>query len=102
MADVVNFVLVLLSSAGFLAAIFFTYRLSQETRGGQYWLAFLVAAAGLGSHEWLKIVSTVFSIHPTLWNTIVESGMVVGSFALAYGAYGIQKSVKKIKTQVGD
>lgn len=99
--DVVNSGLILVASVGFAAAVYFTYTLSQETHGGRYWLAFLVSAIGLGTHEWLKVVSVVFNIHPALWDTIVEGGVVIGALALAYGAYGIQQSVKEIKARTG-
>lgn len=101
MVDVINTGLILVSSAGFLAAIYFTYKLSQETRGGKYWLAFLVSAIGLGVHEWLKIADAVITIKPEIYNLLIEIGVVIGAIALAYGAYGIQRSVKEIKQRTG-
>ncbi|MDY6778706.1 MAG: hypothetical protein SVU32_08640 [Candidatus Nanohaloarchaea archaeon] len=101
MVDLINTGLILLSSAGFVTAVYLTYTLSRETRGGRYWLAFLAASVGLGTHEWLKVASIVFDIHPRLWKTLTEAGVVFGSFALAYGAYGIQQSVREIKERTG-
>ncbi len=101
MVDAVNTGLILLSSAGFVSAVYLTYTLSKETRGGRYWMSFLAASIGLGIHEWLKVAGIIFSIRPDLSNTLTEIGVVFGSFALAYGAYGIQQSVKEIKARTG-
>lgn len=101
MVDIVNTALVIVASISFLVAIYFTYRLSGETRGGRYWLAFVVAAIGLGVHEWLKIVNIFISIRAGVWRSLVEAGVVIGALSLAYGAYGIQRSVAEIKRKTG-
>ncbi|MFB6193337.1 MAG: hypothetical protein ABEK00_03730 [Candidatus Nanohaloarchaea archaeon] len=100
MVDVVNTVLVGAASLAFLATIYFTYQLSQETHGGKYWLAFVVAAIGLGAHEWLKIVDTVLGVSQGLDTLIRETGIIVGAVALAYGSYGIHRSVVTVKQQM--
>lgn len=100
MVDIVNSTLVVAASLAFVATIYFTYQLSQETRGGSYWIAFVVAAVGLGAHEWLKIIDIVLSVSPELDTIIREIGIIVGAVALAYGSYGIHRSVVTVKQQM--
>lgn len=102
MVTVIETGLVVVASLAFIAAVWFTYRLSQETRQGTYWVAFLVAAIGLGSHEWLKIIDPLFGLDQETAGIIRELGVVVGALALAYGSYGIHTSVRTLKRRVGE
>jgi hypothetical protein len=100
MVDIVNSALVVAASLAFVATIYFTYQLSQETRGGRYWIAFVVAAAGLGSHEWLKIADAVVGVEAAMGALVREIGIIVGAVGLAYGSYGIHRSVVTVKQQM--
>lgn len=100
MVDAVNSALIVVASAAFVATIYFTYELSEETRGGRYWVAFLLAAVGLGAHEWLKLVDAVIAVDPETWTLARETGIVIGAVALAYGSYGLRQSVRTVKQQL--
>lgn len=97
MVDIVNSVLVVIASLAFITTIYFTFQLSQETRGGRYWLAFVIATIGLGAHEWLKIIDAFLSIRSGLDFIIRETGIIVGAVALAYGSYGLHQSILAVK-----
>lgn len=101
MVEPVSTALIVLSSIGFVAAVYFAYLLAQETHAGRYWVAFIIAGIGLGAHQWMKLVHIVYPIDHELQTICIELGILIGAGFLAYGAYGIQKSVKDIKAQAG-
>lgn len=102
MIEIISNSLIGLSAIGFLAAIYFAFQLSQETRAGRYWVAFLIAAIGLGTHQWMKLVHVFYPVSHELQQICIELGILVGASSMAYGLYGIQQSVKQVKTKTED
>lgn len=102
MIDIISSSLTALSAVGFLAAIYFAFQLSKETRVGRYWVAFLIAAIGLGTHQWMKLVHIIYPVSHELQQICIELGILVGATAMAYGLYGIQQTVKQVKTKTED
>lgn len=92
--------LVLLASLGFLAAVYYTYRLSQETKGEKYWTFFLVAAATLGLPYWLSIPHDLNLISGESLTLIGELAAIVGALSLAYASHGLYKTMKRIRKRV--
>lgn len=101
MIDTTSAILITLSSIGFLAAVYFAYHLAQETHAGRYWVAFVIAGLGLGAHQWMKLIHIIYPIDHELQTICIELGILIGAVFLAYGAYGLQQSVKDIKSQAG-
>ncbi|MFB6242202.1 MAG: hypothetical protein ABEJ36_05385 [Candidatus Nanosalina sp.] len=100
MVDAWNLGLVFFSSVVFAIAVYYTYRLSEETNRGKYWIFFLLAAIGLGMHEWLKVLDFFLHFPANLYQVIRELGVVAGASSLAYGSYGLYKSMKEIREKV--
>ncbi|WEL23088.1 hypothetical protein [Candidatus Nanohalovita haloferacivicina] len=100
MVDTVSLVLVILSSVLFGIAVYYTYRLSEETNRGKYWVFFLLAAIGLGMHEWLKVLQVFLRIPEPIYNLLLELGVVAGAASLSYASYGLYTSMKKIREKV--
>ena len=100
MVDTVSLVLVILSSILFAVAVYYTYRLSEETNRGKYWVFFLLAAIGLGMHEWLKVLQVFLRIPEPIYNLLLELGVVAGAASLSYASYGLYTSMKKIREKV--
>lgn len=101
MIDTIGTFLIALSAIGFLATVYFAFHLAQETKAGRYWVAFLIAAIGLGTYQWMKLVHAIYPIDHDLQQLHIELGILVGAAAMAYGLYGIHKSVKHIKSKTG-
>lgn len=99
MIEIVSNSLTALSAVGFLAAIYFAYQLSSETKVGRYWVSFLAAAIGLGAYQWMKFVHLFYPVSHEIHQIIIEIGILIGAASMTYGLYGIQKSVKQIKTK---
>ena len=102
MIDIISNLLAALSAIGFLAAICFAFQLSQETRVGRYWVAFLIATIGLGAYQWMKLVHILYPVSHELHQIFIELGILIGATSMAYGLYGIQKSVKQVKRKTED
>jgi NADH:ubiquinone oxidoreductase subunit 4 (subunit M) len=100
MVDTVSLVLVILSSILFAVAVYYTYRLSEETNRGKYWVFFLLAAIGLGMHEWLKVLQIFLRIPEPMYNLLLELGVVAGAASLSYASYGLYTSMKEIREKV--
>lgn len=102
MIDIISNLLIFLSAVGFSAAIYFAFQLSQETKAGRYWVAFLIAAIGLGAHQWMKFVHAIYPVSHELQQIHIEFGILVGAASMAYGLFGIQQSLKQVKIKTED
>ncbi|QKQ98375.1 hypothetical protein GKQ38_02500 [Candidatus Nanohaloarchaea archaeon] len=100
MVDTVSLSLVIFSSILFGVAVYYTYRLSEETNRGKYWIFYLLAAIGLGMHEWLKVLHIFLRIPEPIYNLLLELGIVAGAASLSYASYGLYTSMKKIREKV--
>ena len=87
-------VMVFLSTIFIIAAIFFSLKLSRETKGEKYWIFFVFSALGFGlSHLSGKLGQNFFGLQ--------EAGEITGAFSLAYACYGLYTSMKRIREKVG-
>ncbi len=103
MADYTNPVtqgLVVLSSIGFIVAIYFAFRLSEETRGEKYWFYFLVAAVALGLHKWIEIPFELAVIRHDAFVAVQEAAAIVGALSFAYASRGLYKYMRRIREKV--
>ena len=85
-----------ISTLFFLAAIFFSYKLSKETGGEKYWL-FLVIAAISFSVAHLAAKGFLLNLSSGTFFLLRETGEIVGAFSMAYAAFGLYTSMKKIR-----
>lgn len=95
-----NAVLAVFSTFFGILAIWFSYKLSKETGGEKYWVFFLVAAISFSVAHFSSKGFFINYSSETLF-LIQELGEIVGSFSLAYAAYGLYSSMKKIRQKIG-
>ncbi len=74
--------LVTIASLGFLAAAYYTYRLSQETRGEKYWVFFLLAALAMGAEQWLDIPHELGLLSKPSIVMLAEGAAIIGALRL--------------------
>lgn len=91
--------LTIVSSLFFVAALFFSVLLSKETGGDKYWVFLVIAVLGFGIAH-LADKEILFFVG-TNGNTLREIGEIMGAFSLAYAAFGLYYSMKKIREQIG-
>lgn len=92
--------LVLIASLGFLVAVYYTYRLSEETKGEKYWAFFLIAALGLGVHEWISIFIDAHLVARNSAIILGEAGAIIGALSLAYASFGLYSYMKKVREKL--
>ncbi len=92
--------IVLLASIGFLIAVYYTFRLSEETKGEKYWAFFLIAALSLGVHQWIGLFFESHLLSRDAAILIGEVGAIVGALSLAYASYGLFSSMKRIREKM--
>ena len=93
-------VLVWLSYASFLIAVYYTLKLSKETGWEKYWVFFFISALGMGIVHSTEIPYGMGFIADNTKILIEEVGMIVSSLSLAYASYGLYKSMKIIRKKL--
>ena len=88
-----------MSTVFFLAAIFFSYKLSKETGGEKYWVFFVIAAISF-SVAHIANKGSLFGFSSETLFVIREIGEIVGAFSMAYAAFGLYSSMKKIREEM--
>ena len=97
---VLETVLVALSTAFFIGAIYFSAMLSKETGNEKYWVFLIISAVGFGiSHLAAKAVFFNFGAETAL--IIREIGEIIGAFSLAYATFGLYTSMRRIRKKIG-
>ena len=94
--------LILVSSAMFLAAIYFSYKLSKETTGEKYWLFFLIAAIAMGVYHTFRHPELTGFVADSTRILIVEVMEIVGAFSFAYACFGLYKSMKRVREKFAE
>lgn len=92
--------IVLLASLGFLVAVYYTYRLSQETKGEKYWSYFLIAALLFGFHYWAELPLVLGLISKATQTLLVEFAAILGALSLAHASRGLYRTLRRIRQRV--
>lgn len=95
---VYEFLLAGVSTLAFLVALYFSFRLSRETRGEKYWVFFFIAAVGflvghLASKGFLGLEGSALFV-------LAEGGEIVGALSLAYATYGLYAAMCRIRREM--
>lgn len=92
--------LTIVSTLLFILAVFFAIKLSRETSGEKYWFFLLVATVSMAvfhivRHPWAAALLSGEAV-----NIIVEISEIVGAFSMAYAAFGLYTSMKRIREKI--
>ncbi len=96
---VLEIILIIISTLFFLAAVYYSFKLSKETSGTKYWIFFLIASAMFGIAHLVSKDFLGFSSETQF--VIKEAVEIAGGFSLAYATYGLYSSMKKIREKIG-
>ncbi len=88
-------------AAAIVAAVVFTFKLWEETRGERYWLFFLVSALGMLVHHSIVIPMSMGLVSESDANLLSFGGELVGALSLAYASFGLWSSMRHIRKRVG-
>ena len=92
-----HIIIALIGSVGFVVAIYFSVKLSNETGNEKYWLLFALAALCFAIHYWLMAFE-FYEIVPTDMAVLGEaiSGLL-GAFLFGYASYGLHRALVNIR-----
>jgi len=93
-------VLTIIASVVLLFAVYFSFKLSRETKHEGYWLSLSLGLFIFAVHHWLMI--------PSLWGNISDAALelvenitsILGGILIVYSTYGLYKSMKTVKQKV--
>ena len=90
----------LIGSIGFLAAIYFSVRLSKETRHERYWLMFALSGLFFAIHYWLM----AFEHYELVPEHVAVPGEAVsgliGAILFGYASFGLHRAMVNIRRQI--
>ncbi len=92
--------LTVLVSISFLAAIYFSVKLSRETKYERYWLAIALAAFLLAIHHWLALPWEFHLISESILHNLEQFTALFGASLFAYAVYGLYSSMKRIREKL--
>jgi len=97
-----DLVLFSVSTLFFLAAVYFSFRLSREVEGEPYWAFFIIAALGFGLAHSVSSSVVSFPLDDQTLFVLHEGGEIIGAFSLAYACYGLYSAMKKIRQKLSE
>ena len=89
-------VLIFIASIMFLIAVYFSFRLSLETKHEKYWLALATGFLVFAIHHWMEIPLSFGLLGEGIERVIEQVSSIVGSILFAYATHGLYTSMKEI------
>lgn len=93
-------ILVILSSIIFFFSSYFAIKLYRETDRELYWFFLVIAAFAFTFHSWVYMPYRFNIIDYETFYLMMNTGEIVGGFSLAYAAFGLYNSMRKIRKRV--
>lgn len=93
-------VLVFLASIMFLFAVYFSFKLSKETRHEKYWLALAIGFLIFAVHHWMMIPLSFGVLDENVERVIEQISSIVGSVLFVYATHGLYTSMKEINKKI--
>ena len=92
--------LIILASVTLLFAVYFSFKLSKETKHELYWILLSTGLFIFAVHHWLMIPSLWGNISFETIELIEHITSIVGGILIAYSTYGLYSSIKKINQKI--
>ena len=95
-------ILTVISTISFIAALYFAYMLSKETKGEKYWVLFLISAVAFTISHILRHPELPVFFSESAREVLIEIMEVAGAFSFAYACYGLYSSMKRIRKKISE
>ena len=92
----INEILVIAASITLLCAVYFSFKLSRETRHEKYWILLSLGLLIFAVHHWLMIPSLWGDISPETIELVENITSIISGVLIAYSTYGLYTSIRKI------
>lgn len=98
--DIMNSILSIGASLALLLAVFFSYKLSSETKHEKYWVLMSIGLFVFALHHWLMTHYQWSFISQELIELFEYWSSIVGGILVAYSSYGLYKSMRQVKKKL--
>ena len=98
--DLLSNLLVFLASVLFLISVYFSFKLSKETKNERYWLLLAVGFFIFATHHWLMIPFVGGFISEDVVFFAEQITSIIGAILIAYSTYGLYSSMKIINERL--
>jgi len=95
-----NEILLIIASVVLLIAVYFSFKLSRETKHEKYWFLLSLGLFIFAVHHWLMIPFHLGSVSDDIQGIINQLSSILGGILVAYSTYGLYKSMKLVKQKV--
>ncbi|MBR9706678.1 hypothetical protein GOV14_06605 [Candidatus Pacearchaeota archaeon] len=92
--------LILISSIGFVFAVYYAFKLSKETKHEKYWIMLALASLILAVHLWARIPWGLHLITDKIQGFIEQITGILGAILLGYSHWGLYSSMRKVKEKL--
>ncbi|MBS1266302.1 MAG: hypothetical protein MAG795_00269 [Candidatus Woesearchaeota archaeon] len=87
--------LIILASVALLFAVYFSFKLSKETKHELYWILLSAGLFIFAVHHWSMMLTGIISEKIQLYLEQLTS--IIGASLMAYATFGLYKSLKIVK-----
>ncbi|MFH1211158.1 MAG: hypothetical protein V1645_04575 [archaeon] len=98
--DVVLKVLAFLASVVFLVAVYYSFKLSKETRHERYWLLLALGFFVFAIHHWTILLGFYGAISESTNLLVEQVSSIVGALLIAYSTYGLFVSMRRVREKL--
>ncbi|HZX44306.1 MAG TPA: hypothetical protein VFF28_01345 [Candidatus Nanoarchaeia archaeon] len=96
----INEVLSISASVALLLAVYFSYKLSRETKHERYWLLLSLGLFIFAVHHWFMIIFQLGNIPFFILELLEYLTSIVAGILIAYSTYGLYKSMRAVNQRV--
>ena len=95
-----NEILLIIASIVLLVAVYFSFKLSRETKHEKYWILLSLGLLIFAIHHWLMIPFQFGNVSSEARELIDSFSSILGGILIAYSTYGLYKSMRLVKQKV--
>ena len=93
-------ILVIIASLALLAGVYYSFKLSKETRHEKYWLLLALGFFIFAVHHWMMIPFLFGIIEESARLLIEQLSSIIAAVLIAYSMHGLYSSMKKINRKL--
>ena len=90
-----------ITSLLFLIAVYFSFKLSKETKHEKYWIILAVGFFIFAIHHWAMLLLNFSLIQEGTREIIEDISSIIGAILIGYSMQGLYRSMKKIRKKLG-
>jgi uncharacterized membrane protein YagU involved in acid resistance len=98
--DILLNTLTIISSIIFLIAVYYSFKLSKETKHEKYWLLLAFGFFVFAIHHWMMIPWSFDLAYEESKEMIENISSIIGALLIGYATFGLYSSMKKVRSKL--